>query len=88
MTLPPRPNFLSDADRAKLDPNKRLTPQQKRVGLAMLADALQKQLSTNPTLQPLEARVETRPDGFTLIVDIPTPGPDQMVLPSSPDDAA
>lgn len=84
MTLPPPPNFLTPEDRAKLDPNKRLNQQQKRIALAMLASALQKQLSTHPTLQPLEVRVDLRPDGFSLVVDVPPAGPDQLVLPCAP----
>jgi hypothetical protein len=82
--LPPRPSFLTEADRAKLNPNKPLTPQQKRMGLTMLAAQLQRELSApNCPLGPLTVRVDTRPDGWSLVVDVPTPGPDQLSLPGS-----
>jgi hypothetical protein len=83
MTLKP-PSFLSDDDRARLDPKRPLTPQQKRMGLTMLVAQLQRELSApNCPLGPLQVRVDTRPDGWSLHVDVPPPGPNELELPGS-----
>lgn len=78
--LPPRPNFITDQERAGLDPNLKLAPQQKALVLAMLAKGLQEQLSRDPRIQPLAVTLDTRPTGWTLSVDIPKPGPDELTI--------
>lgn len=85
MTMPPRPNFLTDAERASLDPNKPLNPLQKAAFLAVLAKGLRDQLQ-DPRLQPIAVDLELRPTGWTLTVDVPPPGRDDLTLPSADGD--
>lgn len=80
--LPPRPNYLNAEDRARTNPNVKLAPQQKRAALALLASTLEQQLANYPGLQPITVKVDTRPDGWSLHVDIPPMnGTDEVALP-------
>lgn len=71
--LPPKPNMLTDEVRQKLNPTAPIPREHVAMLLAMLANTLKQQLGNDKRLGKLDVHIDTRPTGFTLTVDMPTP---------------
>jgi hypothetical protein len=76
----PRPDMIGADLRAGLDPSAPIAPWQKALLLAILGKGLLEQLSRNPKLQPIDVSIDVRPSGWTLAVDVPVAGADEVVV--------